>query len=144
MEQNKRSAIKMAGKIDPKSFSINLKTKDQKIDELLAKDQLSNDEINELLKARKEGLAKFYLVDLREPMEYKYVRIKGVDFFVPTSAFGEAINSIAHLLDETIIVYCHVGSRSGYCQKIMKQIGFKKVRNFTNGIASFDGEIERG
>lgn len=112
--------------------------------DLINQEQLSGKELEELLFLRESGKVKFRLVDVREMMEYKYMRIKGTDHLVPTTRFYNAIKEIAPYKDERIIIYCHVGSRSGYCQQIMWQMGFEKVSNLTYGIASFRGELERG
>ena len=41
----------------------------------------------------------------------------------------KAINSINDKKDIPIILYCHSGSRSAYCQRIMLNMGFSKVIN---------------
>jgi len=109
---------------------------------LLSKKQLDSEELEALLEARKLGMVAFQLIDVREWMEYKNVRIKGVDHLVPTTSFYESIKEI----DKEIpaIVYCHVGSRSAYCQRMMSDMGYKHVGNLTYGIVSYQGEMERG
>ncbi|MEF3192561.1 MAG: sulfurtransferase [Campylobacterales bacterium] len=110
---------------------------------VLAKSQIDADELEALMEARDLGMVDFYLVDTREWMEWKGARIKGTDYLVPTTSFYEAINQIE---DKTkpVVVYCHSGSRSAYCQRIMKDLGFKSVSNLIYGIISWRGEIERG
>ena len=55
------------------------------------------------------------------------------------------LKAMAEKLDknENIILYCHVGSRSAHCQRILNDMGYTKVGNLTHGIVSFGGEIER-
>ena len=44
---------------------------------------------------------------------------------------------------EKIIVYCHVGSRSAHCQRILSDMGYENVGNLTYGIVAYGGELER-
>jgi ferredoxin-thioredoxin reductase catalytic subunit/rhodanese-related sulfurtransferase len=111
---------------------------------ILAHEQLDSDEIESLLEARELGMVKFNLIDVREWMEYRSGRIKGVDFLVPTTSFYEALQSAEIDRDIPAIVYCHVGSRSAYCQRILTDMEFSHVGNLTHGIVSYRGEIERG
>jgi len=111
---------------------------------LLGKEQLDSDELVSLLEARDLGMVEFYLVDVREWMEYRRGRIKGVDFLVPTTTFYDTVKEIEHLKDKPIILYCHVGSRSAYCQRVLGDFGYKKVGNLTYGIVSYKGDIDRG
>ncbi len=110
---------------------------------LLKKEQLDSSELEALLEARSLGMVSFQLVDVREWMEYKSARIKGVDHLVPTTSFYESVKALEDK-EVPIIVYCHVGSRSAYCQNMMKDMGYKHVGNLTYGIVSYQGEMERG
>ena len=111
---------------------------------LLAKDQLDSEELEALIEARTLGMVSFKIVDVREWMEYKNFRIKGVDYLVPTTSFYDAVKQIEEFKNETVIVYCHVGSRSAYCQSVLKDLGYKKVSNLSHGIVSYRGEIDKG
>jgi ferredoxin-thioredoxin reductase catalytic subunit/rhodanese-related sulfurtransferase len=112
--------------------------------EILKKDQLSGEELELLLKAREDGLVKFKLLDIREPFEWQMGRIKGADFLVPTSNFYAELEKVMPYKDEPWIVYCHVGSRSAYVQRVLaSQEGFPHIGNLTHGIAAYRGEIVR-
>jgi len=111
---------------------------------LIAKDDLDSDEMISLLEARELGMVDFLVVDVREWMENKTARIKGTDKLVPTTSFYQSLEELENAKETNIILYCHVGSRSAYCQRIMRDLGYKKVRNLAFGIAGFHGEIERG
>lgn len=108
---------------------------------ILAKQQLDSEELSALLEARELGMISFYLVDVREEMEWNGMRIKGADYLIPTTSFYDSINQIAQEKDKPVIVYCHVGSRSAYCQRVMEDLGFKHVGNLTHGIVSYKGEM---
>jgi ferredoxin-thioredoxin reductase catalytic subunit/rhodanese-related sulfurtransferase len=118
------------------------------VDELniiLQNEQLSGDELEILLKAREAGLVTFYLIDIREPFEHQMMRIKGTDELLPISRVQYDLDKWMKYKDERIIIYCHVGSRSGYLQRaLQQQLGFSKVGNLTYGIADYFGEVEKG
>lgn len=111
---------------------------------LLKKEQLDGDELEALMEAREKKMIEFKLVDTREWMEYKSARIKGTDYLVPTTSFYEDIKKIEAEKDKTVILYCHSGSRSMYCLRVLKDMGFKKLGHLTYGIISYSGEIEKG
>lgn len=111
---------------------------------LLAKEQLDSDEMVALLEARELGMVDFKLLDVREWMENKGARIKGTDHLIPTTSFYDALNEANLDKDTPVIVYCHVGSRSAHCQRILKSMEFKHVGNISHGIVGYQGEIERG
>lgn len=111
---------------------------------LLDQKDVDSDELESLLEAREIGLVDFILVDTREWMENKGERIVGTDFLIPTTSFYQALSQIEDKKDTNIIVYCFSGSRSAYCQQIMKKMGYSKVANLAYGIVSFKGQTQRG
>ncbi|WP_198306223.1 ferredoxin-thioredoxin reductase catalytic domain-containing protein [Arcobacter vandammei] len=113
-------------------------------EELLDQEEISSLELEALLEVREIGYVQFNLVDTREWMEWIGARIKGVDFLVPTTSFYHSIEQLNSKKDVPVIVYCHSGSRSAYCQKIMLNMGFSKVTNLDYGIMTFGGDIIRG
>ncbi|MDP3586605.1 MAG: ferredoxin-thioredoxin reductase catalytic domain-containing protein [Sulfuricurvum sp.] len=111
---------------------------------LLQKRNIDSDELISLFEARELGMVTFKLVDVREWMEWKSGRIEGADVLIPTSSFFQTLNEAELKNDDNIIVYCHVGSRSAHCQRILTDMGFTKVSNLAHGIVSFNGKIIRG
>lgn len=116
----------------------------QECEEILLKEQVSASELESLLEARDLGFVKFNLVDTREWMEWVGTRIKGTDYLVPTTSFYNSLEQINDQKDVTTILYCHSGSRSAYCQRIMLSNGYKNVINFDYGIMTYQGELESG
>ena len=116
----------------------------EECEELLNQDEISSLELEALLEAREIGYVKFNLVDTREWMEWVNIRIKGVDYLVPTTSFYHSLEPLNNQKDIPVVVYCHSGSRSAYCQRIMLGMGFEKVTNLDYGISSFAGETLRG
>lgn len=111
---------------------------------LLKKEQLDSDELAALLEARELNMVDFKVVDIREWMENQAARIAGTDFLCPTTSFFEAIDTLKEHQDKALILYCHVGSRSAYCQRILQDMKFSHVGNLTHGIVSYRGKIEKG
>ncbi len=110
---------------------------------LVSQSELDSDELTALLEARELGMVDFKLVDVREHMEWKMGHIKGADKLVPTSSFFQTLDEAKLDKNENIILYCHVGSRSAHCARILTDMGFTKIGNLTHGIISYGGTIER-
>ena len=111
---------------------------------LLERPQLDGETIEALLEARELGFVEFNLVDTREWMEWVAQRIKGTDFLIPTTSFYQSIEQLDDQKDKPVIVYCLTGSRSAYCQQVMKDLGFAHVCNYDYGIVSYKGEVISG
>lgn len=105
--------------------------------------ELTGEELLSLLEAREIGMIKFKLVDVREHMEWKMGHISGADALVPTSSFFQVLDDAKLSKSENIILYCHVGSRSAHCARILGDMGYEKIGNLTHGIVSYGGDIER-
>jgi rhodanese-related sulfurtransferase len=111
---------------------------------ILSHEQLDSDEIQSLLEARELGMVDFNLVDVREWMEWKNHRIAGTDYLIPTTSFYNQLDQIENQKEKPTILYCLTGSRSAYCQQVLKDMGWKQVSNFTQGIVTYNGETQRG
>ncbi|MBA3026916.1 MAG: sulfurtransferase [Sulfurimonas sp.] len=110
---------------------------------LVSQSEIDGDEMMALLEARELGMVDFKLVDVREHMEWQMGHIKGADALVPTSSFFQTLDEAKLDKNENIILYCHVGSRSAHCARILGDMGYKKIGNLTHGIVSYGGEKER-
>ena len=102
-------------------------------------------EINvEDLKQIVESKQKITLLDVREPGEYEICNLDN-STLIP---LGD-LTSRVHELDtaDDIIVYCHHGMRSLQATRILKGMGYSKVRNLSGGIdawaAKFDDKMPR-
>ena len=82
-------------------------------------------------------------MDVREPGEYEICSLK-----LKLIPLGD-LTSRVHELDtaDDIIVYCHHGMRSLQAARILKGMGYKKVRNLAGGIdawaVKFDEKMPR-
>jgi len=110
---------------------------------LIAQKELDGDELVALLEARELGMVSFKLVDVREHMEWQMGHIKGADKLVPTSSFFQTLDEAQLDKDENVVLYCHVGSRSAHCARILADMGYTKIGNLTHGIVSYGGTIQR-
>lgn len=110
---------------------------------LLEQKELDGDELEALIEARELNMVKFKIVDVREHMEWQMGHIAGADKLVPTSSFFAALEAAQLGKEENIILYCHVGSRSAHCARILRDMGYAKIGNLTYGIVSYSGDIER-
>ena len=111
---------------------------------ILKHPQLDGDEIESLLEARELGMVDFNLVDVREWMEWKQGRISGTDYLIPTTSFYNQLGQIEDQKEKPTIVYCLTGSRSAYCQEVLKDMGWKQVSNYRQGIITYRGKIIKG
>jgi len=111
---------------------------------LLHKNDIDTDELTSLLEARELGMVDFNLVDVREWMEHQSGHIKGTDALVPTTSFYNSLQEAKLDQAKSLIVYCHVGSRSAHCQRILgEKENFKSISNLIHGISGYRGEINR-
>lgn len=134
---------KMESKVEEVTHNHSRGLNQEECELLLAKEQLDGDEVEALVEAKALGMVDFNLVDVREFMEWFSGRIEGVDYLIPASSFYAELEKIEDKA-KPVIVYCHIGSRSSYCQKVMKDLGFKQVSNLTHGIVSYNGNIVSG
>ena len=141
-EYAKANAIKEEAEVIAHTHSRGL-TKDE-CEAILAQPQLDGDEIVSLLEARELGMINFSLVDVREWMEWNQQRIVGTDYLIPTTSFYNQLSQIENDKEKPIILYCLTGSRSAYCQRVLLDMGWKQVSNYTSGIIAFNGPVTSG
>jgi hydroxyacylglutathione hydrolase len=80
-------------------------------------------------------LRKAYLLDVREPSEWKEGYIDGA-----TRIFVGHLNRKLETLpeDKVITVTCSVGNRASIAASILKKNGFRKVRNVIGGMTAWN------
>ena len=79
------------------------------------------------------------LIDVREPHEYEICRIQGSKL-IPVSEVPNRVNEF-NLTDEYIF-HCHTGVRSAWAVSLLRQLGFKKVKNLKGGIDAWADEVD--
>ena len=81
----------------------------------------------------------FVLVDVREPYEYQIARIPGAQL-IP---LGDLPKRLPELNPEAdIVMHCRSGARSQKAVELLKQSGFKRVRNMTGGILAWSDKVD--
>jgi len=83
------------------------------------------------LKARMDRGDRPFLLDVREKVEYQIVRLEG-GVLIPLGELVARQNELDP--DREIVVYCHVGIRSGKATAFLRHKGFPLVRNLRGGI----------
>lgn len=81
------------------------------------------------------------LIDVRTPEEVAEGYIQGADLFmnINDDAFQEEINKLDK--NQSYVMYCRSGARSGRASEYMIANGFTQVYNLTGGIMGYTGTI---
>ncbi|HZS56820.1 MAG TPA: molybdopterin-synthase adenylyltransferase MoeB [Bryobacteraceae bacterium] len=81
----------------------------------------------------------FVLIDVREPHEYQIARIPGAKL-IP---LGELPKHLGELdPNAEYVMHCKTGGRSQKATDLLKQSGFKNVRNMTGGITAWSDKVD--
>jgi len=107
---------------------------------MLESKQMSSGALQSLLKAREAGIVKFTLVDIREVFEFESASIDGTDLLLPTSMIQKHLDKLEALKDETVILYCRSGNRTGQVMGALERMGHEKIVHLSGGMLSFRGE----
>ncbi len=87
---------------------------------------------------------KFFLLDVREPLEYAIAQIKGSNL-IPLGQIQQRINELDP--QRRIVVICHHGIRSQQAADFLVYSGFANVFNLVGGIDAWsclcDPEVPR-
>ncbi len=77
---------------------------------------------------------KFDLVDVRTPSEYDAGHISGAELIPLNSILNDDFKLNK---DDTIVLYCHSGRRSGIALKYLEEHGYKHVEHLEGGILTW-------
>ncbi|RMA93062.1 rhodanese-like domain-containing protein [Hydrogenothermus marinus] len=104
----------------------------------------TNNDINISVRELKEKIDKgedFILLDVREPQEYNFSRIKEKDaMLVPLMRLPTVLDKLPK--DKPIYVLCRSGNRSLQATIWLLQKGYKNVKNVDGGILAWSQEID--
>jgi adenylyltransferase/sulfurtransferase len=81
----------------------------------------------------------FVLIDVREPHEYQIARIPGARL-IPLGELPKHLNELDP--DADIVAHCKTGGRSQKAVDLLKQNGFRHVRNMTGGITAWSDKVD--
>ncbi|WP_456402463.1 rhodanese-like domain-containing protein [Persephonella sp.] len=83
----------------------------------------------------------FILLDVREPAEYEFSRIREKDaFLIPLMKLPTVIDTLPK--DKPIYIICRSGNRSLQATLWLMEKGFKNVKNVEGGILSWSEFID--
>lgn len=81
----------------------------------------------------------FTLIDVREPHEYQIARIPGATL-IPLGDLPKRLSELNP--DAEYVMHCKSGARSQKAVDLLKQSGFKNVRNMTGGILAWSDKVD--
>ena len=82
---------------------------------------------------------KLRLIDVREPHEWEIGRIDGAEL-IPLGDLPGRAEELNR--DDDIVVYCKMGGRSAKGVEVLRQLGFKKLRNLQGGINAWSRDVD--
>jgi sulfur-carrier protein adenylyltransferase/sulfurtransferase len=91
------------------------------------------------LKEKLDRRDDFLLIDVREPWEYQVARIPG-SRLIPLGDLPKRLNELDR--DADIVAHCKSGGRSQKAVDLLKQNGFRRVRNLTGGILAWSDRVD--
>jgi adenylyltransferase/sulfurtransferase len=91
------------------------------------------------LKAKLDRGDDFVLLDVREPHEYQIARIPG-SRLIPLGTLPQRLNELDPEAD--IVAHCKSGMRSAKAVDLLKQSGFRRVRNMKGGILAWSDKVD--
>jgi adenylyltransferase/sulfurtransferase len=91
------------------------------------------------LKRRIDAKEEFFLLDVREPNEFRIGRIPG-STLIPLGEVPQRVNEIPR--DREIVVHCKMGARSARAASFLRQQGYKSVKNLKGGILDWSDKID--
>ncbi len=99
---------------------------------------MENITVTDLAARMKSGDAPI-VIDVREPHEHAYARIEGA-LLKPLGDIMEWAQELDR--DQEYVVHCHTGRRSEYAARVLRQMGFKKVKNLIGGIEAWSVQVD--
>jgi len=80
-----------------------------------------------------------FLLDVREPNEWEICRIPGA-VRISVNELAERMNELDSAVE--MVVYCRSGVRSARAVELLRQAGFRKVKNMAGGILRWSDEVD--
>jgi rhodanese-related sulfurtransferase len=79
------------------------------------------------------------LIDIREPFEWELCRIEGAEL-LPMNSIPDRLGELGQ--DETIILYCHHGTRSAHALNFLYAQGYRDIAHLAGGINAWAQDID--
>ncbi|MCG8348622.1 MAG: molybdopterin-synthase adenylyltransferase MoeB [Chloroflexales bacterium] len=81
-----------------------------------------------------------FLLDVRNPYEVEIASIPGTDKLIPVDQLAARMNELDS--SQEMVVYCRSGGRSGNAVEMLKQAGFRKVKNLVGGVLRWSDDVD--
>ena len=94
----------------------------------------------EELKQRLDAKEDIFILDVREPHEYKICNLNG--HLVPLNDLPKRIQELDGAKEKEVVVHCRSGGRSAKATALLQQAGFKKAKNLKGGILAWADRID--
>lgn len=91
------------------------------------------------LKAQIDAGWKPLILDVREPLEYQLCSLEGARL-LPLDQLMKRVGELDRARD--IVVYCETGDRSERAAKILRDSGFRNVKNLKGGIKAWAEQVD--
>ena len=92
----------------------------------------------EELKQRLDAKDDLFILDVREPHEYKICNING--YLIPLNDLPKRVSELDSSKD--MVVHCRSGGRSAKAVEFLQKAGFTKAKNLTGGILAWADRID--
>ena len=89
-------------------------------------------------KQQRDAGKDLFLLDVREPHEYKIAQIGG--YLIPQNDVPNRLSELDK--SREIVVHCRSGARSQKVAEFLKEQGYQKVSNVAGGILAWADEID--
>ncbi len=94
------------------------------------------------LKERLDRGEPITIIDVREPHEWQICNLEAYGSkLIPLGQFTSRMNEL-NSADE-IVVHCKMGGRSAKAYELLKQAGFKKIKNLKGGILAWADQVDK-
>lgn len=108
----------------------------QEEEHILGKEwEISPTELNEYMKSGKRA----YLLDVRESYEVEICTIEN-SHLIPLGEIPERMSELNSA--DFIVAYCRMGSRSARAVELLRQAGFRKIKNLAGGILAWSDDVD--
>jgi sulfur-carrier protein adenylyltransferase/sulfurtransferase len=93
------------------------------------------------LKAELDSGKPLTIIDVREPHEWQISNLEAYGArLIPLGQFPAHVNELDSA--DEIVVHCKMGGRSAKAYEVLKQAGFKKIRNLKGGILAWADQVD--
>ena len=92
----------------------------------------------EEVKRRLDAGERMFILDVREPYEYQICNIGGT--LIPLGQLASRVNELEP--SQEIIVHCKSGARSAKAVTVLRDAGFRNVKNLRGGILAWSEKVD--